>query len=136
MRLKPGTFWMWSTMKWRVVCSTASGRSAGAAQRLGDDFERALVFVPGADVGLDLEGFLDGGNLEEWRDDNRLAFGGDQGRGGALGAPPADAGEVFEGGAGFDEDCRELLLLQNRLNFSNASCAFTSINWSYAYCGI
>ena len=41
-----------------------------------------------------------------------LAVSRDQGSGGALGAPPADAGEVFEGGAGFDEDCRELPFLQ------------------------
>ena len=121
-----------------VASRVLDGKRAvgGTAQRLGDDLEGALVFVPGADVGLDLQGFLDGGNLEKWRDDERLAFGGDQGSRGALGAPPADAGEVFEGGAGFDEDCGDLLTLQERLNFSNASCALTSINWSYPLCGV
>ena len=98
-------------MKWRVVGSTASGPGGRVRlQRLGDQREGTLVLVPGPDVGLDLQGFLDRGHFEERRDDDGLPGGRNQRGGGALGAPPADAGEVFERRAGFDEDCGDPLL--------------------------
>ena len=85
------------------------------AHRAGQERERALVLMPGPNVGIDLQCLLDGRLLEERRDDDGLAFGRDQRRGGALRAPPANAGEVFQGGARFDQEGGDFLLLHQRL---------------------
>ncbi len=100
-----------------------AARTAGA-HRIRDQRERALVLVPGPHVGLDPQRLFDGGHLEERRDDDGLALRRDQRRGGALGAPPADPGEVFERGTRFDQHGGDLVALHQRLELRDARRMF------------
>jgi hypothetical protein len=114
-----------STMNQRVVASTASGPLGGAAvaQRLRDQRVRALVLVPRPDVAAGRERLAHRRLLERGRDDDRFAVGGNDRRGGALGAPPADAAEILERRAGFDEQRADLRLAQQPLQLRDPRAA-------------
>jgi hypothetical protein len=71
----------------------ASLRSRSEA---GDQRQRILILLPGADLGGDAQALADRRLLEEGRDDDRLAVGRDEGGGQALAAAPLHAGEIIE----------------------------------------
>ena len=73
--------------------------------------ERAVRFVPWPHVAADQQGLAHRRLLEGRRHDEHLAVRGNDGRGGALGAMPADAGEVLERGARFDQQRADPALL-------------------------
>ena len=54
------------------------------AQEVGDQLQRLLILVPGADFGRDCQAFLDRRLLEEGRDDDRIALGRDDRRRSAV----------------------------------------------------
>ena len=87
-----------SSIKKRLVSSKATGCPATfpLAQKVRDKLERLLVFLPGADLGRDLEHLFDARVFEEGRHDDRLALGRDGDSGQALAPPPADAGVIVE----------------------------------------
>ena len=90
------------------------------AQPLHDRRERAVRFVPGPHVAADQQGLAHRGLLEGRRHDEHVAACGNDGGGGALGAAPANAGEVLERCAGLDQQRADLALLHECLHLGDA----------------
>ncbi len=88
-------------------------RAGGSAlaEEIGDELQRLLVLLPGADLRRDRQHLLDAGLLEEGRDDDRFALGGNDDAGQPLAAPPLDAGEIIEARPRFDEHRADAVLL-------------------------
>ena len=97
-----------SRMKKRSVSSKPTGlrRDAALAEEVGDELQRLLILVPGADLGRDRQALGDRRPLEEGRDDDRVAVRRDDRGGQPLRAPPLDAGEIVEARPGFDDASR------------------------------
>ena len=94
------------------------------AQEVGDQLQRFVIFLPGADFGGDLELFGDAGLFEEGGDNDRRAFGGDDDAGQPLAPPPLDAGVIIEAGAGFDQHGAEVVGAQELLGAGEPAGAF------------
>ncbi len=86
-------------------------------QEIGDELERFLILVPGADLGRDLQHFGDARPLEEGGDDDRIAFGRDDDAGQPLGPPPLDARVIIEARPGFDQHRADSCAAHQRLSF-------------------
>ena len=120
-RPKPGTARAWSTMKKRVVHSTASGAAEGFARIASAISANGLWSSCQGRMSASIsQRFRDRRHFEEGRHHDRLAARRYQRRRRSLRAPPADAGEVLERRTGLDEERGDLVPLHERLQFRDA----------------
>ena len=120
-----------STMKKRVVASMASGPPWPDRARRLRAARRGSRPPSRAHVGGDLQCLADRGLLEGGCDDDHRSFGGNERRGRALGAPPADTGEVLERGTGLDQHCAGLALLHEPLQLGEPRPVLLGVDRPY-----
>ena len=96
---------------------------AALAEEVGDELQRLLVLVPGADLGGDRQALGDRRALEEGRDDDRIARRRNDRGGQPLGAPPLDAGEIVEARPGLDDDRADAVLAASAASPSRSARA-------------
>jgi len=103
-----------------IVHADAAGGDAAVLQNLGHALKRALVFLPDADIGADLNQFPGTHFLEAGQDVGGVAFGGNDYQERALAFSPADAGKKSHCGSGLQDHGAQSELLHGLLGLHDA----------------
>ncbi len=97
-------------------------------QDVADQLGRALMLVPGTNIGIDTKRFGDRRAFEKGRDDHRRAAGGNDRGGQALATPPAYSGKIDHARARFHDDRADIVGRHQRLRTGKPRSALITAN--------